>query len=194
MWPPDDTLLAAWTRLVNDPDTAAAFASLVLEPLIEELAWRQPSVAADLIDTAAETAVLAVIRNADRYDPARLPLTAYLLMIARRKLKSAETADRRHHQSRIPWDCVEDDQFTRNEEEEDDGPSFDHPKIQAVIATFTPAERRTLDLQRCGERRTAVFSAALGIADRTVAEQEAEVKRVKDRILKRLQRAVGGAP
>jgi len=54
--------------------------------------------------------------------------------------------------------------------------------------------QRVLDLQRCGERRTAVFAEGLGIADRPVSEQEAEVKRVKDRILKRLQRAARGAP
>jgi len=194
MWLPDDTLLAAWTRLIDDPDTAAAFAELVLEPLADELAWRVPPATPDEVATAAEIAVLAVIKRPERYDPARLPLPAYLLMIARRKLKTAQTAERRHHKSRIPWDSVEDRLPAQNEDGEDDGPSFDAPELRAVIAAFTPAERRALDLQRGGERRTAVFADALGIADRPAAEQEAEVKRVKDRILKRLRRAVGGAP
>ena len=42
-----------------------------------------------------------------------------------------------------------------------------------------------------GERRTAVFARALGLEDRPPGEQEREVKRVKDRIKKRMQRAGG---
>jgi hypothetical protein len=194
MWLPDDTLRDSWARLLADPDTAAAFAPVALEPLIDELAWREPRATPDEVATAAEIAVLAVIKRPERYDPTRLPLPAYLLMIARRKLKTVRAAESRHQRSRIPWDSVEEDLPGRNELAEDDSPSFDHPELRAVIATFTPAEQRVLDLQRCGERRTAVFAEGLGIADRPVSEQEAEVKRVKDRILKRLQRAARGAP
>ena len=194
MWLPDDTLRDSWARLLADPDTAAAFASVVLEPLIDELTWREPRATPDEVATAAGIAVLAVLKRPDRYDPTRLPLPAYLVMIARRKLKTVQAAECRHRRSRIPWDSVEEDLPGRNELAEDDSPSFDDPELQAVIATLTPAEQRTLDLQRGGERRTAVFADALGIADRPVSEQEAEVKRVKDRILKRLQRAAGGAP
>ena len=43
-----------------------------------------------------------------------------------------------------------------------------------------------------GERRTAVFAAAVGLSDRSLREQAQEVKRVKDRIKKRIERA-GGA-
>ena len=42
---------------------------------------------------------------------------------------------------------------------------------------------------RLGERKTAAYALALGIADRPAAEQRREVKRVKDRLQKRLERA-----
>jgi hypothetical protein len=49
-----------------------------------------------------------------------------------------------------------------------------------------------LDLMREGEKRTVVFADAAGFSDLPPEEQAREVKRVKDRIKKRIQRAGGG--
>jgi len=190
MWPPDERLHDARERLVADPDTGGAFAELVLAPLIAELAERNRFAEDHHVSTAAEVAVMAVIKHPRRYDPNRLPLRAYLLMIARRKLKTAQAAEHRHHQSRIPWDAVELSLPARNEEVEgDDSPSLDDPELQAVIAGFTTAERAVFDCLLGGERRTTTFAAALGLADQPADQQEADVKRVKDRIKARLGRA-----
>jgi hypothetical protein len=43
-----------------------------------------------------------------------------------------------------------------------------------------------------GERSTAVFAAAMGLADRPKDEQQREVKRMKDCLKQRLKRAGGG--
>ncbi len=61
-----------------------------------------------------------------------------------------------------------------------------------MIAAFDDAERRAFELMRAGERRTAVFAAALGLTDRPPAGQADEVKRVKDKIMQRLRRAWRG--
>jgi hypothetical protein len=59
----------------------------------------------------------------------------------------------------------------------------------AVQATFTPEEQQVRELMWRREYKTAVYAAVLHIADRPVEEQRQEVKRVKDRIKKRLKRA-----
>lgn len=194
MWPDDPTLLSAWRELVADPTTAGRFAGLVLEPLTTALGSRRRFRFADPADIsdAAEMAVLAFLKNASRYDPARAPLARYLEFIAGRKLNSLLSGGAKHRVGRIPWDSVELDVPARNEEEEDDAPSFDAPEMQAVIAGFTPPERAVFELLLAGERSTSAFAVVLGLAALPTEEQEAGVKRVKDRIKARFKRAVGG--
>lgn len=195
MWPADDTLADAWAALIADPDTAAAFAELVLDPLTKALAVRFPFADEGDISTAAGDAVLTILKRPELYDPTRLPLHKYLELIARRRLMNVWTAGKKHRAGRIPWDAVELALPARNEgTEDDDSPSFDAPELRAVIAGFTVAERAVFDLLLTDERRTAAFAEALGIAGLPVPEQEAEVKRAKDRIKARLKRAAGGGP
>jgi hypothetical protein len=65
--------------------------------------------------------------------------------------------------------------------------------LGAVREGLTEPDQRCFDLMRDGEKHTAVFAAAAGFSDLPPDEQAREVKRVKDRIKKRIQRA-GGAP
>lgn len=191
MWPPDALLLAAWERLVADSDTAADFAELVLGPLIQALAARHSDAPPDDLETAAGDALLELFDNPSRFDPTRRGLAGYLLMAAEGDLRNLRAKERRHHRQRIPGDVVELDPAARNEEGAD-LPPWDSPQLQAALVALTPHERAVLELQRGGERRTAAFAELLGLADRSADEQAAEVKRVKDRALKRVQRAVRG--
>src|SRR5262249_28260279 len=52
-------------------------------------------------------------------------------------------------------------------------------------------ESRALDLILQGERKTAVFAEALGITHLPTSVQRTEVKRVKDKLKKRLERKTG---
>lgn len=192
-WPPDDDLLEAWRRLVADPDTGAAFAALVLTPLANDLARRGRTPDRDAIDTAAGTAVLELLEHAARYNPDRSPLRSYLLMTAEGRLLNVIAAEARHHRRRaVSADFVEHAPDERNEQVDDDTPSFDAPELQPVLAALSEQERRIFDLMRDGERDTPVFAAVLGITDRSSDEQRHEVKKAKDRILARLRRAAGG--
>ena len=61
--------------------------------------------------------------------------------------------------------------------------------MAAVLAAATPQERLVWEFMLEGERRTAVIAAAIGLGDRPPAEQEVEVKRIKDRLKARIRRA-----
>ena len=62
---------------------------------------------------------------------------------------------------------------------------------QPKLGSFTATEQAVFELMRTGERETAAYVPVLGIEHLPEAEQRREVKRVKERILKRLQRAGG---
>lgn len=188
MWPTDDVLLDAWRRLAADPDTAGAFAELVLRPLEADLVRQFPGVHPDQLTDAVDTAVLALVRNPAAYDPARGPLPGFLRMAARRDLANLLRAEGRHHRGRIPWEAVELGRPAGNDTPEADSLA-DHPELVAAVDGLDDADRRVLELMRDGERDTPVFAAALGIADRPPGEQAAAVKRAKDRVMARLKRA-----
>lgn len=192
-WPPDDELLEAWRQLVADPTTAGQFMNLTLRPLADSLAaWRRGT-DPDLIESAVADALLAFCRRADVYDPDRRPLGVYLRVIARRRLCSQLKSEGRHHAGRIPWDTVELHPPDRNDPSGDDSPSFDSPALRAVIAGFSDVDRRVFDLILDGERDTPIFAEAMGVSALSPDDQEAEVKRAKDRVKARLKRAGGGS-
>ncbi len=188
-WPPAEALLAAWRRLIDDPDTAAEFAEAVLTPLAASLADRHRRADPDDLATAAGDAVLAFLKRPGAYDPVRLPLANYLLLIAKRRRLNRLDAERRHHAGRIPWDCVELDAAGRNDRG-DFQLDFDGPELAAVVNQFPDGDRRVWQLMLGGERRTEAFADALGVTLGPGAA--AHVKRAKDRIKARLKRAAGG--
>ena len=55
--------------------------------------------------------------------------------------------------------------------------------------SFTSQEAEVLTLMRQGERRTLEFARVLGISELPAEQQRREVKRVKDRIKRRVERA-----
>jgi RNA polymerase sigma-70 factor (ECF subfamily) len=188
MWPPDEHLLASWRRLVSDPDTAGAFAGLVLRPLEADLARRFPRADPDQVGEAADTAVANLVKYPTRFDPARSPLPAFLRMIAGRDVLNLLRAERRHRRGRIPWDAVEHDLPAGNVPEE--GLTWvEFPALRAAVEGLDETDRRVLELMLDGERDTDVFAEVLGIADRPADERKAVVKREKDRIKARLRRA-----
>jgi hypothetical protein len=189
MWPPDEDLLVAWRQLVADPDTAGAFAELVLGPLETDLARRFRQADPDQVCEAAGTAVLFLVKNSTRYDPSRSPLPAFLRLVAGRDLRNLRQAEYRRRRKQIPWDAVEHDLPAGNDSEED-FTMDDYPTFQAAVAELDEADRRAVELMRDGERDTDVFAEVFGVADRPADERKAIVKREKDRIKARLKRRV----
>jgi hypothetical protein len=77
------------------------------------------------------------------------------------------------------------------EREESEREELMHAIASQAERSITSEEQRVLALLADGERSTAAFARVLGLTDSPEDEQRREVKRVKDRIKRRLQRARG---
>ena len=199
-WPDAETAQQLHRQLSSDdPVATARFAEAFLDPLAEWLRRNNPSIDEHLCDTAAGDAIISILRSPQQYDPKRSPLDHYLRMAGQGDLRNLLEKERRYSCRHTELPAVEPADDGRNNEYGDsfeeralsDDPDSELLKQIQEIAenTFTPPERRVLQLMIDGERRTVVFAQALGIEHLSVIEQRREVKQVKDRIKKRLQRA-----
>jgi DNA-binding CsgD family transcriptional regulator len=203
--PPEPDGVLLHRRLLAGAATASSqLAVAYVDRLVDWLAAKDPCAPEHFRIEAAGEAVLSLIRNPAAYDPTRLGLFEYLCMAARGDLRNLLARERKHHRGRVAWGIVEDAAGGGNYLGRDEDPSLplrlaeaaampQDPAWAEVYAAASPAERRVLDLMAAGERSTADFAAALGLAERTKEEQEREVKRLKDRLKQRLKRA-GGEP
>ena len=191
-WPEADEVAALFHRLCGgDPVARSDFIVAVLDPLAGHLRrWRRDADEHACL-TAAEDAVLALVRNPAIFDPAKCALIGFLCMSAKRDLLNALKKEARHHVNREPAERVElaaDGGNTSADERADDLPSLDDPDLAAEVASFTAPERAAFELMRAREKATAAFVVALDIGHLSADEQARGVKRAKDRIIKRLQR------
>lgn len=190
--------------VAGDPVAPSDLAVAYLPPLSRRLARLNPRLDASQCDTAAEDAILDLIKRPRAYDPARMPLQAYLQMAAKRDLQNVQRAEARHAGRRAEWGAVELSRSRGNQlmdAEADPARIVElkemigeivrkRPRMPAAaLAGLTPGEVQALGLLECGERRTELWSAALGLSHLPLRQQRAEVKRVKDRLKKRLLRA-----
>jgi DNA-directed RNA polymerase specialized sigma24 family protein len=193
-WPNPEEALSLYLRLGgSDPVAQSDFVAAFLDPLVAFLRADSPHADDHARLTAAEDAVLSVIHNPPLYKSDEMTLPAFLRMAAKRDLLNLLAKENRRHRRREYHDSVElaAGDGNSDRDEADDLPSFDEPILAAVIAGFTDVERRVFELMRAGERRTEVFAPVLGVQHLPPEEQTREVKRVKERIFKRLRRAGG---
>ncbi|MCU0705568.1 MAG: sigma-70 family RNA polymerase sigma factor [Fimbriiglobus sp.] len=190
-WPSDAELFTAWDRMSGDPTAGGAFVALVLRPLVRQLAAWRPTADQDAIESVATDVLLWLVKQPAKYNPDKSPLRVFLLMVARRKLLTALESERRHQSGKIRWDDVEFALASRNEEENDTLPSFDHPALKDVVDSLNDVDRQLFELMRDDVREYARFAAVMGITGLPLEDQERQVKRAKDRIKARLKRAVG---
>jgi hypothetical protein len=191
--------LALHLRLaVYDPVAPADVCRAYLGPLLAWLEAKYARVDPHLLQTAVHEALLGYVQRPLSYDPRRGDLAPYLRMAARADLFNLLSRESRHHQQRISWPAVEQDleagNLSRGEEdpadrlEREEEAEASRAILRAVEARCSEAEKRVLALMVAGERATTAYAEALGLAGLPVAEQEREVKKVKDRIKKRLER------
>lgn len=197
---------AAWARglharlLRDDPTATHELIAHYLDPLADWLERQYPRLGdPHLCTTAAEDALLALLRNLRSYEPARRSLWGYLRMSARGDLLNLLRAERRHGSRRAPLEAVELSPLAGNNEwarpYAPAQPTDDDTEEQSpapVVTGMTPQEEQVLALMDAGERKTIAYALALGMAELPAAEQRRAVKRVKDRLQKRLMRGGGG--
>jgi DNA-directed RNA polymerase specialized sigma24 family protein len=199
--PPEEGLRLHARLCAGDPTASADFAAAYLPWLEAWLGRRFPRVAPDLRADAAEDALVSLIKRPGAYVPGRGDLAAYLTMAARADLANLLRKERRHRRALLPLQDVElspaagkylvgADPAAARDAAEGEAERADF--FAGVAAGLSPGERLALELLRRGERSTDVFAEALGLAGLPGPERAAEVKRVKDRVKKRLRRA-GGA-
>jgi DNA-directed RNA polymerase specialized sigma24 family protein len=188
---PDD---GSWIVRLSDPvdPLAASDCAAVFLPVVQaRLRASSPGLPEEFYLEAAGTALLDFLKRPAAFDPARRSLAGYLVMAAAADLKNLLRKEARYRPNlRVH---VELDELPGNEPAEAGALRFeDFPDLMAVRDALPPPERAALDLMRQGERNTASFAAVLGLMHLPPDVRQAEVKRVKDRVLKRLQRAAGG--
>jgi hypothetical protein len=207
-WLPIEAAHALHRRLLEeDPVAPSDLADAYLEPLSVWMVRQNPRIDEDLCVTAAEDAILNLGKNPRSYDSSRGTLDAYLRMAAKGDLKNLLARERKHRERRVPYDSVELSPHLRKYVQDEDSDPQQvavrhetvnelHGRLRVVRrridASLSPAEARVMDLMQAGERKTTSYAEALGITHLAPADQRREVKRVKDRLSKRLVRA-GGA-
>jgi RNA polymerase sigma-70 factor (ECF subfamily) len=199
--PTDEDALRLHRRLLErDPLAPADFAVVFLKPLIAWLKTTNPGIDPMAYEEAAEEAIICFLKHPTAYDPQRLGLEAFLRMAARRDLLNLLRKERRYQQYRRDWKVVEQASAAGKYLGRDDDPSLpmqieearqQQAPPDAVWQQLTDAERRVWKQMQKGERRHEVFAVLIGVTHLPIAEQRREVKRVKDRLNKRMQRAGG---
>lgn len=190
--------------LARDPVAPSELAVGYLEPLIARLRARFPRLDPDMVESAAADSILGLAERPKRYDPDRLGLLAYLVMDADGDLRHARERAWREAKRQVPLveepvdQDVEDRSPRRNlPRDESDNPLEEllrreddaYPAwFRAAYAELDERERRVVDLMLERERRTAAFARVIGAEHLPRGEQEREVKRWKDRLVKRLRR------
>lgn len=183
--------------LAEDPTAPRDVAFAYLDSLTDWLIARNKRVHPNDCSTAAEDAILELIEHPERYNPERQMLEVYLRISASGDLKNILRSERRHDGPRVDLDPErlgsrgEDPAAiweNRTEEEEKEA-RLRSLTPASVQASLTKQEEKALRLIQVGERKTAAYAVALEITHLPFKEQQKEVKRVKDRLQKRLERS-----
>lgn len=181
-------------RRLHDEDDRTASADLLeayLDPLVGWLVANNRNVHEHDCVQAAEDALLSLIGAPGSYDPGRAPLWPYLRWAAVCDLRNAWQKERKHRARRVPLESVEDPPDAGNSSETDGLPleALRERVDASVLDSLSDVERDILDLFSRGARATAEFAPVLGVAHLPPEEQAKEVKRAKERLIKKLQRA-----
>jgi hypothetical protein len=151
-------------------------------------------------EEAAGEAIVGFLNNPAAYSPERLAVHAFLRMAAQRDLQNLLRKERRHQRNRRDLNVVEHASEDGKHLERNDDPSLPlqieearqrQAPPDALWQQLTDVERRFWEQMQQGEWRTPVFAVILGVTHLSAGEQRREVKRVKDRLKKRMERTGG---
>lgn len=193
--------LSVHRRLLSgDPTAPADAAELLLDPLVARLNGRWPGLAhTDACHDAAVEVLVMYLVDPNRYDPNRASLVGWLVMQAHGDLKNDHASKLRRFErdwlveSELPPDPNTDappmvgDQVASH----DTVLAVETSAVFAAVRAAFPDERdRQLIWLTCieGSRSTDEAARVLGLENLPSAERTAQVKRAKDRVMRRLRR------
>jgi DNA-directed RNA polymerase specialized sigma24 family protein len=190
-----DRLNAIHHQLVAGSRTASLdLFKAALDPVVGHIIKSVPGTTEEDARDHAVAAIIGHIEHPDRFDPAKASLWTYLCLIAMRDAIDAvrQTGERsglmeKHGYDIELWGARPNNQYDEVEWKKD------AEKIMGLHGNFivqNDGEKRVLELMLDGEKETAAFAKALGLAD--CDGTTAEVKRVKDRINQRMKQVRDG--
>lgn len=179
--------------LAGDPTASSDLCTVYLPYLVRYLRRHFPETDESLIVDAVHQTLIDLIQRPTIFDPIRAGLQGFLQMSARRDLLNEIDRATRYGGRTVSIETLAEagTQIPDREDPfaallEEPGPD---PIPTQVHVSLSPTERAVFDLMAEGERRTEMYARALGLLDLPPPEQRRAVKRVKDRITKRLERA-----
>lgn len=183
-------------RLVRgDPTAPSDLAVRYLDPLLTSLRRAFPRVDDQMLETKAHDLILDLGERPAQYNPDRRSLAGYLLMAARGDVRNALKSEQPRASRIVPLEDVELRPPSRNTPWLESADPADivaeaasSERVAAVRGHFDDQEWEVVQLIGEGERRSEVFAEVLGLQSRPREERDREVKRVKDRLKKRVQR------
>ena len=179
--------------LSDDPVVTEEIFNIAAPELERHLRARFPSLAVgvdpDIRTLAVYETLTDYFKNPGKYDPDKRGLMGYLRMAARRDMQNLLRKESRHVAGRVSLEGVEFSQSDGNDVSERVAEDIDGGRmIEDLKQGMTSEERAVFGLMLDGERSTEVAAAVMNIGHLPQGEQAREVKRVKDRIKKRIQR------
>ena len=179
--------------LSHDPVVTEELFTITAPELEKHLRARFPSLAPgvdpDIYLSAVYETLTDYFKSPSKYDPAKGGMMTYLRLACRRDLQNLLAKESRHASGRISLEGVEFGLSDGNDVSDTVADSLDSRRLVADLARgMTSEERAVFSLIAEGERSTRAAAEAMNIGHLELVEQVKRVKRVKDRIKKRLRR------
>jgi len=187
-------LLDLHERLLSlDPVATEELFTIAAPELERHLRARFPSLAPgvdpDIYLSAVYETLTDYFKNPGKYNAAKSGLMTYLRLACRRDLQNLLAKEFRHASVRISLESVEFSLSDGNDVSERVADNLDSQQlISDLTQGMTSEERAVFSLMVEGERSTRVAAEAMNIGHMALEEQAKRVKRVKDRIKKRMRR------
>ncbi len=187
-------LLALHKRLLaHDPVATEKLFTLMVPALEQHLHFRFPTllpgIDPDIYLAAVYEALTDYFKNPHKYDPAKSSLMTYLKLACWRDMQNLLRKESRHVYGRISLDSSTFSPADGTDVADTVTAYLDSQRlVTSLIQGMTSEERTVFTLMMEGERSTRVAAAALNFEHLEFAEQAKRVKRLKDRIKKRIQR------
>lgn len=194
--PPDchAVLLDLHKRLLSfDPVATEELFTIAAPELEKHLRLTFPSLAPgvdpDIYLSAVYETLTDYFKSPEKYDPAKSGIMTYLRLACRRDMQNLLAKESRHASGRISLESVEFSLSDGNDVSDAVADSLDSQRLVAdLTGGMTSEERAVFSLMMEGERSTRVAAEAMNIGHLALEEQAKRVKRVKDRIKKRMRR------
>jgi hypothetical protein len=177
----------------DDPTAFAELAEWLYVPLVQATRMRAGAGADPaLVEEAVGQALLDYNEAPERYDPTRATLQSYLTMVAYRDYQNARAKESRRTSHQVSMaDQLISEQGGMADQSIEAFLAHTHTEElwKAVEAAFPdPVERQIVELLIDRVRAPEPYAQLLGISDLPDSERQRQIKRVKDRITKRLRR------